>query len=420
MKIHPAKSSTRNTRRPLVALQSLLTHGIIGLACAYIGVLIGMSGNAAGPMTSSHTACQIPPPSPPSPPQECPPCEKSKESAKATTTTTTTTPFPETLGNFVVDYTTVDRADLNRLLEIGVPLDDPKKGAQEALILYSSATSRPSAKTMLLVSKSKSNLTAAQATENCKTVKLILTEPSQKQENICIALLPQWESYYVHKFMRLPKKLGGLKPDLPLRYVPRSSNEKGQESGTPDYKRHTKPAYKELIEYLNALDATLEELKPMLEPIATPNKSIVVSVVNYGQLLLFENFLCNAHAKGIDTSHLFLFATDEKTYTLAQKYGVAVYYNAAIFGDLPEAAAGGYGDGIFTKMMMAKVYCVHLVISCGFNVLFQDVDLVWYRDPLPYLESEELGEWDLMFQDDGARSHRYAPYSPNTGTPNPN
>lgn len=343
-------------------------------------------------------------------PDACPPCrqynlrppENEKKRSRSANHT-----FPASMDNFIVDFRAVDRVDLNSLLEIGVPLDDTKTGAEDAIILYSSSRSKPSAK--------EPKLSAAEATKNCKTVKMILAEPSQPDQ--CLAIMPQWESFYVHKFMRLPKDGGALDANAPLRYVSRSHNNKGQQSKVPDIKFHTEPAYKGLVEYLNALDATLAELKPLLEPIASPNKSIIVSVVNYGQALLFENYICNARAKGLDTSHLFLFATDEKTYKLAQEYGVAVYYNEAIFGEMPEKAANGYGDRIFSKMMMAKVYCVHLVLSCGYHVLFQDVDLVWYRDPLPYLESKELAEWDLMFQDDGARSDRYAPYSPNTGTP---
>ena len=48
------------------------------------------------------------------------------------------------MANFIVDFTTVDRVQLNALLEIGVPFDDTVKGAEEALILYPSAKSRPS------------------------------------------------------------------------------------------------------------------------------------------------------------------------------------------------------------------------------------------------------------------------------------
>ncbi|KAL7528566.1 hypothetical protein ACHAWF_002610 [Thalassiosira exigua] len=44
-------------------------------------------------------------------------------------------------------------------------------------------------------------------------------------------------------------------------------------------------------------------------------------------------------------------------------------------------------------------------------------DLVWYRNPLEYFHdrSSPQSEFDILFQDDGARSLRYAPYSANTG-----
>ena len=67
-------------------------------------------------------------------------------------------------------------------------------------------------------------------------------------------------------------------------------------------------------------------------------------------------------------------------------------------------------------MMMAKVYCVHLVNMLGYDLLFQDVDVVWYKDPIPFFHNKELaGDYDLYFQDDGARTARYFPYSPNSG-----
>lgn len=355
-------------------------------------------------------------------------------------------PFPPTLSNMFVDFTTVDRVALNDVLEIGVPLDDTKPGAEDALILYTSTKSLPRKQQR---SKNDSKLTATQAVENCRTVKVILMETA-KQHAVpeCLAILPQWESYHVHKFMRLPPKgyggggggIGGIDPKARLRYVSRSHDIKGRYVDVPEYKRHTLPAYGALAEYLGTLDNVLTELKPLIEQVllkssssssssSTYNKinnnnnksshksrTIIVQVCNYGQVELFRNFICNARAKGLDYSRVFIFATDEKTYELCQQLGIPSYYNPVIFGDMPEMAARGYGDRVFSKMMMAKVYCVHLVLSLGYNVLFQDVDLVWYQNPLPYLESEALEEWDLLFQDDGARSSRYAPYSPNTGT----
>ena len=36
--------------------------------------------------------------------------------------------------------------------------------------------------------------------------------------------------------------------------------------------------------------------------------------------------------------------------------------------------------------MMSKVYCVHLINSMGYDLLFQDLDIVWYRNPVPLFE----------------------------------
>ena len=35
----------------------------------------------------------------------------------------------------------------------------------------------------------------------------------------------------------------------------------------------------------------------------------------------------------------------------------------------------------------------------GFHIIFQDVDLIWMRNPVPYLMS--LKQYDIMFMDDG-------------------
>lgn len=68
-------------------------------------------------------------------------------------------------------------------------------------------------------------------------------------------------------------------------------------------------------------------------------------------------------------------------------------------------------------MMMAKVISVQLVSMLGFDFLFQDVDIIWYKDPLEYFQDPSLPahNYDVFFQDDGGHSVRYAPYSANSG-----
>ena len=81
---------------------------------------------------------------------------------------------------------------------------------------------------------------------------------------------------------------------------------------------------------------------------------------------------------------------------------------------MPADAAGRYGDKKFTAMMMAKVIVVQMVSALGYDMLFQDVDIVWYKDPLEYFRNTN-DDFDIYFQDDGGHSVRYAPYSANSG-----
>ena len=68
-------------------------------------------------------------------------------------------------------------------------------------------------------------------------------------------------------------------------------------------------------------------------------------------------------------------------------------------------------------MMYAKVVSVQLINKLGYDLLFQDVDVVWYKNPLDYFKNIKAGDdkFDMYFQDDGAHSMRYAPYSANSG-----
>lgn len=66
--------------------------------------------------------------------------------------------------------------------------------------------------------------------------------------------------------------------------------------------------------------------------------------------------------------------------------------------------------------MMAKVICVQLVSMLGYDFLFQDVDIVWYKNPLEYFHNNEsVKPYDVIFQDDGGHSVRYSPFSANSG-----
>jgi len=90
---------------------------------------------------------------------------------------------------------------------------------------------------------------------------------------------------------------------------------------------------------------------------------------------------------------------------------VTSFFNKELMKTIPSKEAERYGDSTFALIMMAKVICVQLVVDLGYDVLFQDVDLIWLKDPRTYFEGSLSGEFDVYFQDDGNRQERFAPYS---------
>lgn len=394
-------------------IKRMLSYILLGTCCFYGGLMVGMSSSttaAATPSCPEFKGC------PECPTVGAPKVERALErpvvSSASGSAPNSGSSLPPSLSGFLANYGTIPRDDFLEHFDIGVPIDDTKDGQDEVLIFYSGQPTLPN----------KSNggkylsLSAEEATQNCLSMKVILQGPYNKNTKQCVAIVPQWESYYVHKYMRVARTgQNPLDAKLPLRYVSRSHNSKGQFASNPDAAK-TKASHEVLVDYLQVLEGTLERLKPIAVQAAGKGKTIVVLVCNLGQSELFLNFVCGARAKGLDLSNLLMFATDKETYQLSQELGIAAFYDETIFADMPTTAANHYGDRVFARMMMAKVYCVHLVNQLGYNVLFQDVDVVWYRNPLPYFEQKGITEeWDMMFQDDGARSDRYAPYSPNTG-----
>jgi len=409
---NPGKVTNGKSRSSLFSLKFIATHFLVWICGIYMGITMGAYTCSSSCLVHEAESAPI---------IEKETVQESPGKIK----------FPQRVEKIVMDYATIPRDDFINKLEIGTPMDQTKKGSEDVLVLYTDPKTVP----FKMGSKTdrddgeKLEMDTDKALENCHTVKVILQEPAHKKRQ-CIAFVPQWESYHVHKFMRMPKNSDGkdVSVNYPLRYVSRSMQDNGRVAGQPQWIKHTKPSYEALADYIGNLDYSLSRLKPMLEQamekvhssdstsyVMKKSKVMVVMVCNKGQAHLFHNFVCNARAKGLDLSRIIMFATDEYTAKLAKDLDIAVYYDNKVFGGMPEQAAQRYGDKVFSRMMMAKVYCVHLVMNLGYDVLFQDVDMVWQKSPLEYLETEESKEWDMIFQDDGSRQVRYQPYSPNTG-----
>jgi hypothetical protein len=85
-----------------------------------------------------------------------------------------------------------------------------------------------------------------------------------------------------------------------------------------------------LSNYFATYDAVLAELKPLVEKVATRKKTVTVMVCNFGQSELLVNFACAAKSRGMDTSSILVFATDEETKALAQHLGLTAFYDERV------------------------------------------------------------------------------------------
>jgi len=327
--------------------------------------------------------------------------------------------FGSTTTKFATGAVRTSKSDFLSLYDYGGPEDhNHDGGGEDALILYSSRSAMPSddAKAdyaMYDYGNGIPSVSAADATENCENMNVIVVNARKSKQ--CTVITYGYENYHVQRWMRINEVDGGpLVQDLPLVHVGRGMQDNGRDQFVPPDKFQSNKAMDMLKSHLNGLDD--KKIKSATKGIAKDN-TIIVMVCNKGQSDLLMNFACNAKSRGLDISNVLVFATDEGTEDIAKGLGFATFYDNAMFGKLPSEEAKRYGDRTFTAMMYAKVVTVQLVLMQGYDVLFQDVDIVWYKNPLDFFhdKSSPLQRFDVLLQDDGARTVRYAPFSGNSG-----
>jgi hypothetical protein len=125
------------------------------------------------------------------------------------------------------------------------------------------------------------------------------------------------------------------------------------------------------------------QLKEMLEGRGfKAGSDVVVMVINEGEIDLFLNFVCSCHLHNITTSNVLVFAGSKEIITMIESTGAMGIYHEG-YSSVSKKASTDYLDRPFVDMMWYKAFSVYLVLQLKINVLFQDVDLVWFRDPFP-------------------------------------
>eukprot|EP00978_Attheya_sp_CCMP212_P009040 scaffold21315_cov48-Attheya_sp.AAC.1 len=310
--------------------------------------------------------------------------------------------IPATMSNYALGMSRVAKSDFMSHIDTGMPGVEERPNANDVMILYNNQKSLPGspgdATRAALEYETEDGvpqLAAVDALANCHKLNIILTKPDNHSHQQCIAIVPNYESFYIQRYTRvgtdaktgIPK--GPMTASEPLRFTGRAIDEAGHQTFTVPTMGHTIQHWERLRQYMTTLDDMLAKIRPIAGRVAVQN-TIVVLTCNLGQSELLLNFVCTARARGFDLKNVLVFTTDEETERLAKAMGLESFYDKA------------------------------------------DVDVVWYRNPLELFQKSNNNNnnnnnnnattttnsndnFDIIFQDDGARSFRFAPYSANSG-----
>ncbi len=130
---------------------------------------------------------------------------------------------------------------------------------------------------------------------------------------------------------------------------------------------------------------------------------IVVIPFNWGYRQLVHNWAVSCDRHAIDCRRFtLLFPTDARAASFARKLGFAAYFDGASYGELPEEAHERFGDSSFRKCLFAKIAATQDTLTAGRDLIRQDADIVWNRDPRPYLARKAHQEGlQYLFMNDG-------------------
>lgn len=214
------------------------------------------------------------------------------------------------------------------------------------------------------------------------------------------------------------------------------ANKKGRAS----QRSYTQP----FLEHLQEVESQI--LAMMARRGLVPGSDVTLMVTNDGEIDLFLNYACSCRAHNISLDNAIVFTGSRwacvcmmcvcvhsglclmacacfcfcsELVSVIRATGAMGYYHPS-FTTVPRKASGGYLDKVFVMMMWYKAFSLYVLLHMGFHVLFQDVDLVWFRSPFAHLhrnmqDAQGQFQFEAYLSDDGARAIRYSPYFANSG-----
>lgn len=158
-------------------------------------------------------------------------------------------------------------------------------------------------------------------------------------------------------------------------------------------------ALQQLTSHDDAIKSNVRTLDTLLPLVADETKLVVMvgGTSNYKEMLL--SFICQAQSLGIQ--NVLIAAFDEALYEFAYLQGLPVYlettpdeYKATISSD----GHCIFASDCFKRVTKLKSMAVLRVLKKGYSVLWSDMDITWFENPLPKLLAMEPNS--LIIQSD--------------------
>ena len=193
-------------------------------------------------------------------------------------------------------------------------------------------------------------MSASDATRNCGGLNVVYVESHDSRLDLCTAVVGNFESYHVQRWMRVDAASASPRLDLslPLTPVGRGLQTNGQDKFSAPSDAHALRSQALLGTYLSRLEGTIAALTPMAKSCAGGDNTVIVMVCNTGQSELLINFICSARARGfgdVVNEKVLVFATDEGVLKIARGLGLNAFYDE-------EVSSGVFFSRYLTMMRM--------------------------------------------------------------------
>ncbi|KAF8098643.1 hypothetical protein N665_0261s0012 [Sinapis alba] len=137
------------------------------------------------------------------------------------------------------------------------------------------------------------------------------------------------------------------------------------------------------------------DLESLLPLVADKNRTIVLSVAGFSYKDMLMSWVCRARRLAV--ANFLVCALDDETYQFAILQGLPVFFDPYApknisFNDCH------FGSKCFQRVTKVKSRTVLKILKMGYNVLLSDVDVYWFKNPLPLLHS--FGPSVLVAQSD--------------------